>query len=60
MVNTQSALNLGLPVEPRVAEWLVKTSNVYRDNSNIDPFFGCSTALPYIMVRLSFSLCDKV
>ncbi|KAL4969797.1 fungal specific transcription factor domain-containing protein [Aspergillus stella-maris] len=50
MVNTQSALNSGIPVAPQVEFWL---TGLQRDASIVDPFFGCSTSLPSIMLRAS-------
>lgn len=51
MINTQCALNTGVPVAPEVEAWLV-ASSTRRDSSVIDPFFGCSASMPSLMVRL--------
>lgn len=49
MVNSQSALNTGVAVLPQVEAWLAKNSPS-PGAALIDPFFGCTTELPSLMV----------
>ena len=59
MIDTQSALNSGIPVAPQVEAWLTESFGK-RESSVIDPLFGCSTVLPFLMVRESKpNLMDK-
>ncbi|KAL3487077.1 fungal-specific transcription factor domain-containing protein [Aspergillus germanicus] len=52
MVNTQAALNSGIPTAPQVAAWLGGL-HPQRAISVIDPFFGCSASLPALMLQAS-------
>lgn len=50
MVETQKALNLGGDLNPEVQRWLKSGLTWTQRGSAIDPFFGCSAALPPLMV----------
>ena len=60
MIDTQCAMNTGIPVAPQVEAWLA-ASSTGRDSSVVDPFIGCSVVLPSLMVRPSrFNLTIKL
>lgn len=52
MVDTQSAMNLGVNSLTQVESWVDASSQWESDRDFIDPFFGCSTKLPRLMVSM--------
>jgi hypothetical protein len=50
LIDTQSALNIGVPAMPEIRQWLADEQMPAGTEDSIDALFGCSSKLPQLMV----------
>ncbi|KAJ9149909.1 Zn(2)-C6 fungal-type DNA-binding domain protein [Pleurostoma richardsiae] len=53
LIDTQSALNIGVPAMPEIRQWLADEQMPAGTEDSIDALFGCSSKLPQLMWEAS-------